>query len=378
MIYLDHNATTPLDPRVLDAMMPFLTDRFGNAASRHHSLGCDAATATETARQQVASTIGADPREIVWTSGATESDNLALQGVVNSPVYRKRHLITVATEHRAILDTCEALEHHGVGVAVTYLPVDADGRLDLGQLADAITDQTLLVSVMHANNETGVIHPIGEIGGLCRERGVLFHTDATQSFAKQPIDVQSMHIDLLSASGHKIHGPKGVGLLYLRRRDPRVRCQGLLHGGGHERGLRSGTLNVPGIVGMGLAATLPHGSGIGALRDRLERGLLSRLSGVEVNGAGAHRLATTTNVSFADVDGATLMKRMPDLAVSSSSACTSALLQPSYVLGAMGCDEDRARGSVRFSLGRFTTAEEVELALDTVVEAVTELRAAND
>ena len=376
MIYLDHNATTPLDPRVLDAMMPFLTDRFGNAASRHHSLGCDAATATETARQQVASTIGADPREIVWTSGATESDNLALQGVVNSPVYRKRHLITVATEHRAILDTCEVLEHRGV--AVTYLPVDADGRLDLGQLADAITDQTLLVSVMHANNETGVIHPIGEIGALCRERGVLFHTDATQSFAKQPIDVHSMHIDLLSASGHKIHGPKGVGLLYLRRRDPRVRCQGLLYGGGHERGLRSGTLNVPSIVGMGLAATLPHGSGIGALRDRLERGLLSRLRGVEVNGVGADRLATTTNVSFAGVDGATLMKRMPDLAVSSSSACTSALLQPSYVLGAMGCDEDRARGSIRFSLGRFTTAEEIELALDTVVEAVTELRAADD
>jgi len=376
MIYLDHNATTPLDPRVLDAMMPFLTDRFGNAASRHHSLGCDAATATETARGQVASTIGADPREIVWTSGATESDNLALQGVVNSPVYRKRHLVTVATEHRAILDTCEALEHRGV--AVTYLPVDADGRLDLGQLADAITDQTLLVSVMHANNETGVIHPIGEIGALCRERGVLFHTDATQSFAKQPIDVHSMHIDLLSASGHKIHGPKGVGLLYLRRRDPRVRCQGLLHGGGHERGLRSGTLNVPSIVGMGLAATLPHGSGIGALRDRLERGLLSRLRGVEVNGVGADRLATTTNVSFAGVDGATLMKRMPDLAVSSSSACTSALLQPSYVLGAMGCDEDRARGSVRFSLGRFTTAEEVDLALDTVVEAVTALRAADD
>jgi len=376
MIYLDHNATTPLDPRVLDAMMPFLTDRFGNAASRHHSLGCDAATATETARQQVASTIGADPREIVWTSGATESDNLALQGVANSPVYRKQHLITVVTEHRAVIDTCEALEQRGV--TVTYLPVDGDGRLDLGQLADAITDQTLLVSVMHANNETGVIHPIGAIGALCRERGVLFHTDATQSFAKQPIDVHSMHIDLLSASGHKIHGPKGVGLLYVRRRNPRVRCQALLHGGGHERGLRSGTLNVPSIVGMGLAATLPSGGGIGALRDRLERGLLSRLGGVEVNGLGADRLATTANVSFAGVDGATLMKRMPGLAVSSSSACTSALLQPSYVLGAMGCDENRARGSVRFSLGRFTTAEEVELALDTVVEAVTELRAADD
>ena len=373
MIYLDHNATTPLDPRVLEAMMPFLTDRFGNAASRHHSLGCDAATAAETARDQVASTIGADPREIVWTSGATESDNLALQGVVNAPVYKKRHLVTVATEHRAVLDTCEVLERQGV--AVTYLPVDRDGRLDLDQLALAITDQTLMVSVMHANNETGVMHPVGEIGALCRERGVLFHTDATQSFAKEPIDVNAMHIDLLSASGHKIHGPKGVGLLYVRRRDPRVRCQALLHGGGHERGLRSGTLNVPGIVGMGVAATLPAAAGVAGLRDRLEQGLLSRLSGVEVNGRGTARLATTTNVSFANVEGATLMKQMPGLAVSSSSACTSALLQPSYVLGAMGCDEDRARGSVRFSLGRFTTAEEVGVAVDTVVDAVTALRA---
>lgn len=376
MIYLDHNATTPLDPRVLDAMMPFLTDRFGNAASRHHSLGCDAATAVETARQQVASTIGADPREIVWTSGATESDNLALQGVVNAPVYKKRHLVTVATEHRAVLDTCEVLERQGI--AVTYLPVDGEGRLDLDQLALAITDQTLLVSVMHANNETGVMHPIGEIGALCRERGVLFHTDATQSFAKESIDVSAMHIDLLSASGHKIHGPKGVGLLYVRRRDPRVRCHALLHGGGHERGLRSGTLNVPGIVGMGVAATLPADAGVATLRDRLEQGLLSRLSGVEVNGRGAARIATTTNVSFADVEGAALMKQMPGLAVSSSSACTSALLQPSYVLGAMGCEEDRARGSVRFSLGRFTTAEEVDIAVDTVVDAVTALRAGRE
>ena len=254
MIYLDHNATTPLDPRVLDAMMPFLTDRFGNAASRHHSLGCDAATAVETAREQVASTIGADPREIVWTSGATESDNLALQGVLESSVYKKRHVVTVATEHRAVLDTCEVLELRGVDV--TYLPVDAAGRIDLDGLAAAITGETLLVSVMHGNNETGVIHPIAQIGALCRERGVLFHTDATQSFAKTPLDVNAMRIDLLSASGHKIHGPKGVGVLYVRRRDPRVRCQPLLHGGGHERGLRSGTLNVPGVVGMGVAATL--------------------------------------------------------------------------------------------------------------------------
>ena len=373
MIYLDHNATTPLDPRVLDAMMPFLTDRFGNAASRHHPLGCDAATAVETARDQVASTIGADPREIIWTSGATESNNLALQGVLGSPVYKKRHVVTVATEHRAVLDTCEVLALRDVDV--TYLSVDAAGRIDLDRLAAAITRETLLVSVMHGNNETGVVHPIAQIGALCRERGVLFHTDATQSFAKTPIDVNAMRIDLLSASAHKIHGPKGVGVLYVRRRDPRVRCQPLLHGGGHERGLRSGTLNVPAIVGMGVAATLPFDAGIGTLRDRLEQALVSRLDDVKVNGHGAAaRLGTTTNLSFAGVDGARLMKRMPDLAVSSSSACTSALLQPSYVLGAMGCDEARARGSVRFSLGRFTTEEEVDIAVDTVVEAVTALR----
>ena len=376
MIYLDHNATTPLDPRVLDAMMPFLTDRFGNAASRHHPLGCDAATAVETAREQVASTIGADPREVIWTSGATESNNLALQGVLGSPVYKKRHVVTVATEHRAVLDTCEVLALRDVDV--TYLSVDAAGRIDLDRLAAAITRETLLVSVMHGNNETGVVHPIAQIGALCRERGVLFHTDATQSFAKTPIDVNAMRIDLLSASAHKIHGPKGVGVLYVRRRDPRVRCQPLLHGGGHERGLRSGTLNVPGVVGMGVAATLPFDEGIGTLRDRLEQALVSRLDDVEVNGHGATRLATTTNLSFAGVDGARLMKRMPDLAVSSSSACTSALLQPSYVLGAMGCDEARARGSVRFSLGRFTTEEEVDIAVDTVVAAVTALRAGQE
>jgi len=376
MIYLDHNATTPLDPRVLDAMMPFLTDRFGNAASRHHPLGCDAATAVETAREQVASTIGADPREIIWTSGATESNNLALQGVLGSPVYKKRHVVTVATEHRAVLDTCEVLALRDVDV--TYLSVDAAGRIDLDRLAAAITRETLLVSVMHGNNETGVVHPIAQIGALCRARGVLFHTDATQSFAKTPIDVNAMRIDLLSASAHKIHGPKGVGVLYVRRRDPRVRCQPLLHGGGHERGLRSGTLNVPGVVGMGVAATLPFDEGIGTLRDRLEQALVSRLDDVEVNGHGATRLATTTNLSFAGVDGARLMKRMPDLAVSSSSACTSALLQPSYVLGAMGCDEARARGSVRFSLGRFTTEEEVDIAVDTVVAAVTALRAGQE
>ena len=375
MIYLDHNATTPVDPRVLEAMTPFFTEQFGNPASRHHALGCDAAKTVEWAREQVASVIGADPREIIWTSGATESDNLALQGVAQSPVYRKTHIVTVATEHRAVLDPCEVLERRGV--TVTYLGVDADGCLDLDRLATAITDQTLMVSVMHANNEIGVLHPIADIGALCKERGVLFHTDATQSFGKEPIDVHTMGIDLLSASAHKLHGPKGVGILYVRRRDPRVRCEALLHGGGHERGLRSGTLNVPGIVGMGTAAALPADDGVRALRDRLERGILSGLEGVEVNGHRGERLANTTNLSFDGVDGSELMKRMPDIAVSSSSACTSALLQPSYVLGALGCDEARARGSVRFSLGRFNTALEIDTATAQVVEAVRALRTAS-
>ena len=376
MIYLDHNATTPVDPRVLEAMTPFFTQHFGNPASRHHALGCDAAKRVETAREQVASVIGADPREIIWTSGATESDNLALQGVVRSPVYRKTHIVTVATEHRAVLDPCEVLEKRGF--ALTYLGVESDGCVDLERLANAITDQTLMVSVMHANNEIGVLHPIADIGALCKARGVLFHTDATQSFGKEPIDVNAMGIDLLSASAHKMHGPKGVGVLFVRRRGPRVRCEALLHGGGHERGLRSGTLNVPGIVGMGAAATLPVDDGVRALRDRLETGILSGLDGVEINGHRTQRLANTTNLSFAGVDGEELMKRMPEIAVSSSSACTSALLQPSYVLGALGCHEARIRGSVRFSLGRFNTAEEIDTATARVVESVTALRTAGD
>lgn len=375
MIYLDHNATTPLDPRVLDAMLPFLTDRFGNAASRHHALGREAAAAVETAREQAAAVIGADPREIVWTSGATESDNLALQGVARAAAYaKKRHVVTAATEHRAVLDACEHLE--GQGLAVTRLGVDGDGRLDLNRLAEAITERTLLVSVMHANNETGVLHPVARIGALCRERGVLFHTDATQSYGRERIDVNAMHVDLLSASAHKLHGPKGVGLLFVRRRGPRVRCEPLVHGGGHERGLRSGTLNVPGIVGMGAAAALTGESdAVRALRDRLETGVRSRVDGVTVNGGGAERLANTTNLSFAGVDGAKLMQRMPGLAASSSAACTSASLQPSYVLGAMGCDDARIRGSVRFSLGRFNTADQIETAVETVAEAVAAWRA---
>ena len=373
MIYLDCNATTPVDPRVFEAMMPYFSENFGNPASRHHSLGCDAAKAVERAREQVASVIGADPREIVWTSGATESDNLALQGVAQSSAYKKKHLVTVVTEHLAVLDPCEILQTRGFNV--TYLGVGSDGCLDLNHLEKAITNQTLMVSVMHANNETGVLQPIAEIGALCKDRAVFFHTDATQSFGKEPIDVNRMGIDLLSASAHKIHGPKGVGMLYLRRRNPRVRCEALLHGGGHEQGRRSGTLNVPGIVGMGVAATLPENDGILALRDRLESEICSRLTGVEVNGHRIQRLANTTNLSFRGVDGETLMKRMPDIAVSSSSACTSAQMQPSYVLGAIGCSEERIKGSVRFSLGRFNTADEITMAAECVVKSVETLRA---
>jgi cysteine desulfurase len=379
MIYLDYNATTPLDPRVLEAMLPFYRESFGNAASRHHALGCDAAKAVERARGEVAAVIGADPREITWTSGATESDNLAIKGVAASPAYAaRREIVTVATEHRAVLDPCEHLESKGYKVA--YLRVDREGGLDLERLCAAITEKTLLVSVMHANNETGVLHPVREIGRLCKERGVLFHTDATQSFGKEPIDVEGFGIDLLSASAHKLCGPKGAGFLYVRRKGPRVRCEPLLHGGGHEKGLRSGTLNVPAIAGLGAASGIARREReaeqprFRRLRDRLESALLSALEGVSVNGHRELRLAGTTNLSFAGVDGEDLMKRLPEVAVSSASACTSALLQPSYVLGALGWDEARVRGSVRFSLGRFTTEPEIDAAASAVVAAVRALR----
>ena len=378
MIYLDYNATTPLDPGVLEAMMPFFRENFGNAASRHHALGCDAAKAVERARGQVAAVIGADPREIIFTSGATESDNLAIKGVAASPAYTGDHLLTVATEHRAVLDPCDSLKQGGR--RVTVLPVDRDGALDLDRLAGAISDRTILVSVMHANNETGVLHPIREIGRLCRERGVIFHTDATQSFGKESIDTEAFGIGLLSASAHKFCGPKGVGILYVRRRDPRVRCEPLLHGGGHERGTRSGTLNVPAIVGMGAAAEIGVKEGateqdrIRRQRDRLQEGIQSALEGVSLNGHERQRLAGTANLCFAGVDGEALMKSMPEVAVSASSACTSALLQPSYVLGAMGRDDEQVRGSVRFSLGRLTTDTEIEAAIGEVVRSVKALR----
>jgi len=371
LIYLDYNATTPLDPRVLEAMEPYFCREFGNAASRHHALGTSAADAVDRAREQVAAVLGSDPREVVWTSGATESINLALKGLVESPVYaHKRHIITVRTEHRAVLDTCRYLEESGC--QVTYLSVDHAGRVDLGELAASIRPDTLVVSAMHANNETGVLHPLREIGALCREHDVLFHTDATQSFGKEPIDVEADHVDLLSFSGHKFHGPKGVGGLFVRRRKPRVRCGALIHGGGHEDGRRSGTLNVPGIVGLGHAAMLCQAEReteqprIRTLRDELETRLLNISPSGQIIGRQAPRLAGTTNVSFRDIDAEELISGLPGVAISTASACTSASMQPSYVLGALGLDSESVRGSLRLSLGRFTTKAEIEAAAERI------------
>lgn len=380
LVYLDNNATTPMDPRVFQAMTPYFLERFGNAASRHHRLGCQAAQAVEEARQQVAAVLAADPREIVFTSGATESVNLAIQGLAASKAYtgKSRHIVTLRTEHPAVLDTCRQLAQRGFDI--TYLPVDSRGCLDLDDLTRSVTEKTLLVSIMHANNEIGLLHPIAEIGRICRQKGVLFHTDATQSFGKEPLDVGACHIDLLSLSAHKIYGPKGVGALYVRRRDPRVRCQAQIHGGGHERELRSGTLNVPGIVGLGVAAQLcqlemqAEQERIGRLRDELQAALFSGIDGVLLNGHPQDRLANTLNVSFEGVDGEDLMQALPDVALSSSSACTSARLQPSHVLGAMGASEERMAQSVRISLGRFTTPQQIEYTIGRFETAVTSCR----
>jgi cysteine desulfurase len=373
-IYLDYAATTPVDPRVLEAMLPFFSEHFGNAASRNHSKGHYAKEAVENAREEVAQTLGADPREIIWTSGATESNNLALKGVAASSYYKARgnHMVTVTTEHKAVLDPCEALEEHGIDV--TYLTVDSQGSLDLERLEEAITEKTILVSVMHANNETGVLHPIRDIGRICKERNVVFHTDATQSFGKEPIDVQEYGIDLLSLSAHKVYGPKGTGALYVRRKRPRVRCEALIHGGGHERGLRSGTLNVPGIVGLGTAARFAREERaeeqkqIRSLRDLLQQGLVAKLD-VTVNGHPEQRMANMLNVSFAGLDADSLMERTPGVALSASAACTSASMQPSYVLAALGYDEERIAGSIRFSLGRFTTQSEIESTIEQVIHS---------
>jgi cysteine desulfurase len=377
-IYLDNHATTPLDPRVLDAMMPYLTNKFGNAASRNHSFGWEAEEAVERARKQIADLIGASPKEIVFTSGATESDNLAIKGVAEMYAERGNHIITAATEHKAILDTCKKLEKHGY--RVTYLPVRQDGLVDLDMLRDAITSQTILITIMWANNEIGVLQPVAEIGKIAKERGVLFHTDAVQAVGKVPVNVMADHVDILSISGHKIYGPKGVGALYVRRKSPRVQLTGQMDGGGHERGMRSGTLNVSGIVGLGAACALcrqemsEESKRLGYLRDKLKAKLESGLDEVYVNGSLEHRLPNNLNMSFAYVEGESLLMGINEIAVSSGSACTSATLEPSYVLKALGAGDDLAHSSIRFGIGRFNTEEEIDYVGHKVVEVVKKLR----
>jgi cysteine desulfurase len=377
-IYMDNHATTPVDPRVLDAMLPYFRESFGNAASRNHSFGWQAEQAVEKARKQVADLIGATPKEIVFTSGATESDNLAIKGAAEMYAEKGNHVITVATEHKAVLDACKKLERRGA--QVTFLTVRPDGLIDLDQLRAAITPKTILISVMWANNEIGVLQPIREIGGIARERGILFHSDATQAVGKVPINVNDDHIDLLSISAHKMYGPKGVGALYVRRKNPRVQLAAQMDGGGHERGMRSGTLNVPGIVGLGEACELcrremtQEASRMSALRDRLKDRLLAELDEVYINGSLEHRLPNNLNLSFAYVEGESLLMGMNDVAVSSGSACTSATLEPSYVLKALGVGDDLAHTSIRFGLGRFNTEEELDYVAGRVIEVVRKLR----
>ncbi len=376
-IYMDYHATTPLDQRVLDRMMPYLREDFGNAASRSHSFGWKAEEAVETARGQVGALIGADEKEIVWTSGATESINLALKGAAEFYKDKGNHFITLQTEHKATLDTVKRIER--LGGTATYLPVAKDGLVDLTQLEQAITDKTIVVSIMAANNEIGVIQPIAEIGEICRKKGVLFHVDAAQAAGKIPLDVNELKIDLMSLSAHKIYGPKGMGALYVRRR-PRVRIAPIIDGGGHERGMRSGTLNVPGIVGFGAASELAKAEmatetlRTAQLRDRLMKGIQSQLDYTYINGSLEHRLPNNLNISFAYVEGEAMMMAIKDVAVSSGSACTSASLEPSYVLRALGVEEELAHTSIRFGLGRFTTQEEVDYVIDLVVEKVNKLR----
>lgn len=378
-IYLDYAATCPVDPEVLERMLPYFSEQYGNAASRTHAFGWDAEEAVSQARAQVASVIGADAKEISFTSGATESNNLALKGAVEFLAAKGKHVVTVVTEHKAVLDTGKYLERHGA--EVTYLPVNEDGLVSLEALADAMRDDTVLVSVMFANNETGVIQPIREIGALCRARGVLFHTDAVQAFGKVPISVDDDNIDLMSISAHKIYGPKGVGALYIRRRRPRVRIAPQIHGGGHERGNRSGTLNVPGIVGFGAAAELAgarmdeEAARTLELREHLRNRLLTEIPETIVNGSVEHRLPGTLNVSFAYVEGESLLMGLKGIAVSSGSACTSASLEPSYVLRAMGLDDELAHSSLRISVGRFTTREELDMVADRIRDQVERLRA---
>jgi len=377
-IYMDYHATTPVDPRVLEAMLPYFNERFGNSASRNHAFGWTAEEAVENARAQIARLINATPKEIIFTSGATESNNLALKGAAEMYREKGNHIITQVTEHKAVLDTCKRLEKYGY--EVTYLPVGKDGRVNPEDVRKAITPKTIIISIMYANNEIGVVQPIAEIGKIAKEKGVLLHSDGVQAIGKIPVDVQADNIDMLSMTAHKIYGPKGVGALYVRRRNPRVQLSSILDGGGHERGMRSGTLNVPGIVGFGKACEIcmnemaTESARMIALRDRLRKGLEAKLDEVYINGTMEHHLPNNLNMSFAFVEGESLLMGINDIAVSSGSACTSATLEPSYVLKALGVGEDLAHTSIRFGLGRFNTEEEVDYVVNRMYEVVSRLR----
>jgi cysteine desulfurase len=377
-IYFDYQATTPMDPRVLEAMLPFFTDEFGNAASRSHAFGWTAETAVENARAQIASLVHASPKEIVFTSGSTESINLALKGVAEMYTDRGKHIITSQVEHKAVLDTCKHLEKQGY--EVTYLKPTKTGRITTEMVAGAMRPDTILVALMWANNEVGTLNPIREIGALCHAKNVLFFTDATQAVGKVPVDVEADHVDLLCLSGHKIYGPKGVGCLYVRRKNPRVRLVAQIDGGGHERGMRSGTLNVPGIVGLGKACELceteleKDARHTSQLRDDFERRIFAALDHVHLNGDKEHRLPNNSNLSFNYVEGESLIMGVKDVAVSSGSACTSASLEPSHVLRSMGVGDELAHSSIRFGFGRYTTKEQVDFAVDHVISAVKRLR----
>jgi cysteine desulfurase len=377
-VYMDNHATTQVDPRVLGAMLPYFTEKFGNAASRNHEFGWKAEEAVEAARAQIARLIHASPREIIFTSGATESINLALKGVVEAHQAEGLEIITQASEHKAVLDTCQRLEKSGC--KITYLPVDKEGLVQIHDLRRAITSKTILISIMHANNEIGVIQPVEEIGKIAKEKKVFFHVDAAQSVGKIPVDVEQFGIDLLSISAHKLYGPKGVGALYVRRKDPRVELAPLIDGGGHERGLRSGTLNVPGIVGLGKGCDIclkemeEEGERLRRLRDKLHDLITRRLDDTFLNGSMLHRLPNNLNLSFAGVEGDALLMGISDVAVSSGSACTSATLEPSHVLRSLGVSEELAHSSIRFGLGRFNTEKEVDYVADRVVETVKRLR----
>src|SRR5438309_1074573 len=377
-IYMDNHATTPVDPRVLEEMLPYFTDKFGNAASRNHSFGWAGEEAVETARERIAKLIGATTKEIIFTSGATEIDNLAIKGVAEMYREKGNHIITAVTEHKAVLDTCKRLEKYGY--RVTYLPVQKNGLVDLDDLKRAMDDKTILVTIMYANNEIGVLQPVAEIGKLCRERGVIFHTDATQAVGKVPVDVNRQNIDVMSISARKMYGPKGVGALYVRRKNPRVQVSAIIDGGGHERGMRSGTLNVPGIVGLGKACLIcmedmpKESCHLAGMRNRLRDNIMERLDEVYINGSMEHRLPGNLNISFAYVEGESLLMGINDVAVSSGSACTSATLEPSYVLKALGTGDDLAHSSIRFGIGRFNTEAEMDYVGDRVVETVQRLR----